>query len=111
MVTNHGYVGYLVAVNPDFWNGLTDEEKRVIEYAAQSAIVAGRGLGRVIEASDRGLPVLMKEMQVNALTAEEKKKFQEAAMPAVKKLIVDKFGAEGEEMMNAFLDAVEQASK
>jgi len=32
-------------------------------------------------------------------------------MPAVKKLIVDKFGAEGEEMMKAFLEAIEQASK
>ncbi|MFW5854225.1 MAG: DctP family TRAP transporter solute-binding subunit [Thermodesulfobacteriota bacterium] len=110
-LSGHLFAPYVWVFNPDFWNGLTDEEKRVIEYAAQSAIVAGRGLGRVIEASDRGLAVLMKEMQVNALTAEEKMKFREAAMPAVKKLIVDKFGAEGEEMMNAFLDAVEEASK
>lgn len=110
-LSGHLFAPYVWVFNPDFWNGLTDEEKRVIEYAAQSAIVAGRGLGRVIEASDRGLAVLMKEMQVNALTAEEKMKFREAAMPAVKKLIVDKFGAEGEEMMNAFLDAVEDASK
>ncbi|MFW6374239.1 MAG: DctP family TRAP transporter solute-binding subunit [Thermodesulfobacteriota bacterium] len=110
-LSGHLFAPYVWVFNPDFWNGLTDEEKRVIEYAAQSAIVAGRGMGRVIEASDRGLAVLMKEMQVNALTAEEKMKFREAAMPAVKKLIVDKFGAEGEEMMNAFLDAVEDASK
>ncbi len=110
-LSGHLFAPYVWVFNPDFWNGLTDEEKRVIEYAAQSAIVAGRGLGRVIEASDRGLAVLMKEMQVNALTAEEKMKFREAAMPAVKKLIVDKVGAEGEEMMNAFLDAVEDASK
>ncbi len=110
-LSGHLFAPYVWVFNPDFWNGLTDEEKRVIEYAAQSAIVAGRGLGRVIEASDRGLAVLMKEMQVNALTAEEKMKFREAAMPAVKKLIVDKFGAEGEEMMKAFLDAIEEASK
>jgi len=110
-LSGHLFAPYVWVFNPDFWKSLTDEEKRVIEYAAQSAIVAGRGLGRVIEASERGLPVLMKEMQVNALTAEEKMKFREAAMPAVKKLIVDKFGAEGEEMMNAFLDAIEQASK
>ncbi len=110
-LSGHLFAPYVWVFNPDFWNGLTDEERRVIEYAARSAIVAGRGLGRVIEASDRGLPVLMKEMQVNALSAEEKMKFREAAMPAVKKLIVDKFGAEGEEMMKAFLDAIEEASK
>lgn len=33
-VTNHGYVGYLVAVNPEFWNGLPDDVRAELEAIA-----------------------------------------------------------------------------
>lgn len=105
-LSGHIFAPYVWTMNADFWNSLTDSEKGVIAYAAQSAIVAGRGMGRVIEASDRGLAALSKNMEVNTLTPAEKEAFKTAAVPAVKKLIVEKFGAEGEEMLNAFLEAV-----
>lgn len=106
-LSGHVFAPYVWVMNQDFWNSLTDSEKDVVEYAVRSAIVAGRGMGRVIEASDRGLKELSKNMEVNALTAEEKEEFKKVAVPAVKKLIVEKFGAEGEEMLNAFLAAIE----
>ena len=92
-------------MNQDFWNSLSDSEKDVVQSAVTSAIVAGRGMGRVIEASDRGLKELSKNMEVNSLTAEEKEAFRKVAVPAVKKLIAEKFGPEGEELMNAFIEA------
>jgi hypothetical protein len=52
-----------------------------------------------------------KEMQVNALTAGQRVKFRDLTMPEVKKIIVEKFGPEGEAMMKAFLEAVDTASK
>jgi hypothetical protein len=45
-------------------------------------------------------------MEVNTLTPAEKEEFKKAAVPEVKKLIVEKFGAEGEDMLGAFLEAV-----
>jgi len=33
------------------------------------------------------------------------------AAPKVEALIVEKYGAEGQEMLNAFLDAIQQAQK
>ena len=108
-LTGHIFAPYVWVMNNKFWNSLSDSEKAVVEYAVKSAIVAGRGMGRVIEASDRGLTALSKEMTVNALTPDEKAKFKEVAIPEVKKLIVSKFGPEGEEMLNAFLDAVAAA--
>lgn len=105
-LTGHIFAPYVWTMNNDFWNSLTDSEKEVVTYAAQSAIVAGRGMGRVIEASDRGLMELSKNLEVNTLTPEEKEEFRKVAVPAVTKLIVDKFGPEGEELMNAFLEAV-----
>jgi hypothetical protein len=46
-------------------------------------------------------------MEVNTLTAAEKDEFRKVAVPAVKKLIIEKFGAEGKEMLDAFLQAVQ----
>ncbi len=108
-LSGHLFAPYVWVVNGKFWNSLTDSEKYVINYAAKSAIVAGRGMGRAIEASDRGLTALSKTMKVNALTPEEKAKFKEKALPAVKKLIIEKFGDEGKDMLNAFLEAIEAA--
>jgi tripartite ATP-independent transporter DctP family solute receptor len=110
-LSGHLFAPYVWVVNKKFWDSLTDQEKSVIEYAAQSAIVAGRGMGRIIEASERGLPALAKDMEVNALTADQKKQFRDAALPAVKKLIVDKYGDEGVDMMNVFLEQIDAAGK
>ncbi len=110
-LTNHLFAPYVWAVNKSFWDGLTPEEQGVVQAAAKSAIVAGRGISRIIEASDRGLPKLAKEMEVYAPTAEERAAFREAAQPAVKKVIVETHGAEGEELLNSFMAAIDEAAK
>ena len=74
-------------------------------------IVAGRGLARAIEASDRGLPSLGKTMQVNALTPAEKAKFREASQPVLISYIEGAYGPEGKAMLDAFLQAIKDASK
>lgn len=107
-LSGHIFAPYVWVINEKFWNSLSDSEKDVVTSAAQSAIVAGRGMGRVIEASDRGLNELSKNMEVNTLTPEEKEEFRKVSVPAVKELIVEKFGPEGEEMLNSFLEAVKQ---
>ena len=110
-LSGHLFAPYVWVMNRAFWDGLSDDEKYVVSYAAQSAIVAGRGMGRIIESSERGLPALAKDLEVNALDPAAKRQFRDASMPAVKKLITDKFGQEGVDMMNAFLAAIEAAGK
>lgn len=110
-LTGHLFTPYVWIVNKDFWNSLSADEKGVVSYAAKSAIVAGRGIARAIEASERGLPHLAKKMEIYTPTAAEKDAFRKATQPAVRKLIVDKFGAEGEGMLNAFTAAIAEASK
>jgi TRAP-type transport system periplasmic protein len=110
-LSGHLFTPYVWTMNKDFWNSLSPAEKNVVTYAAKSGVVAGRGIARVIEASDKGLPELAKQMQVNALTAEEQANFRNLTMPAVKKIIVEKYGPEGEAMMKAFLEAIDTASK
>ena len=110
-LSGHLFAPYVWVMNQKFWDSLSAAEKDVVVYAATSAITAGRGMGRIIEASERGLPALDKEMEVNSLSADQKKQFRQAALPAVKQLIKEKFGAEGEAMMEAFLKAVDEAAQ
>ena len=109
-LTNHIITPYIWFMNKGFYDGLTAEEQYVVDYAARAAVDSGRGISRMIEASDRGLPHLAKKMKVNAISSAELKKFAEASQPAVKKLISDKFGAEGAEMLEAMLAAIDEAS-
>lgn len=110
-LSEHIFAPYVWVMNPEFYKSLSPQEMNVVNYAAKSAIVAGRGLARVIEASDRGLPALAKKMEVYALTAEEKAKFREVAVPAVKAYIKEALGPEGEQLMNDFLAAIAESEK
>jgi tripartite ATP-independent transporter DctP family solute receptor len=110
-LSGHLFAPYVWVMNKAFYDSLTPQEKLVLNDAVKSAIVAGRGVARAIEASDRGLAALSKEMQVNALTADQRAKFRDLTMPAVKQIIVEKYGPEGEAMMKAFLEAIDTASK
>ena len=98
-VTNHVITPYVWFINKDFYNSLSDQEKGIVDWAAAVAVEAGRGISRIIEAS--ALPKLAEKMEVNALPPEELQKFAAATQPAVEKLIEEKYGTEGVEMLNA----------
>ena len=110
-LSGHLFAPYVWVMNKAFYDSLTPQEKLVLNDAVKSAIVAGRGVARAIEASDMGMAALSKEMQVNALTPDQRAKFRDLTMPEVKKIIVEKYGPEGETMMKAFLEAIDTASK
>lgn len=111
-ITNHVITPYFWFINAKFYNGLTPAERRVVDDAARVAVEAGRGISRIIEASsEKGLPKLGKKMQVNAIPADEMKKFAATAQPAVRKVIEEQLGAEGLDMLNAMLAEIDKASK
>jgi TRAP-type transport system periplasmic protein len=110
-LSGHLFAPYVWVMNKAFYESLTPQEKAVLSDAVKSAIVAGRGVARAIEASDRGLAALGKDMKVNSLTPEQRAKFRDLTQPEVKKIIVEKYGPEGEAMMKAFLEAIDTASK
>jgi tripartite ATP-independent transporter DctP family solute receptor len=110
-LTQHIITPYVWFMNKAFYDGLTDDERYVVDYAARAAADAGRGLSRIIEASDRGLPHLAKKMKINSLSAAALKEFAAASQPAVRKLIEEKFGAEGIEMLNALLSEISSAAE
>jgi tripartite ATP-independent transporter DctP family solute receptor len=111
-ITNHVITPYFWFVNKKFYDGLTPQERKVVDDAAEVAVGAGRGISRIIEASsEKGLPKLGKKMTINAIPPAELKKFAATAQPAVRKVIEEQLGAEGVAMLNAMLAEIDQASK
>ena len=108
-ITNHVITPYIWTINKDFYDGLSAEHREIIDWASEVATEAGRGVSRVIEASEKGLPALSEKMEVNVVSPAELEKFAAAAQPAVRKLIDEKLGSEGTEMLDAMLSAINAA--
>ncbi len=109
-LTQHIITPYVWFINKSFYDSLTDDERYVVDYAAKTAVIAGRGISRIIEASSQGLPHLAKKMEVNSVSAAELERFASVSQPAVRSLIQQKFGAEGAEMLKAMEASIQAAS-
>ncbi len=110
-LTNHLYAPYVWVMNQRFYSTLSPELQGVVSDAARTAILAGRGLSRIIDASDKGLPTLAAKMEVYVPNASEMKQFRDATMPAAKKFMSDKYKKDGEMWVDKFYDAIETAEK
>lgn len=110
-LTNHIYAPYVWVISDRFYNGLTDEQRAVVDNAARVAILAGRGLSRIIDSTDKGLPTLAERMEIYTPTAAEMRAFRNATIPAAREFISDTYGAEGERWMDRLADAIEEAER
>ena len=105
-VTNHIITPYVWFMNQEFYDGLSPEHQEIINWASEVATEAGRSMSRIIEASENGLPKLAETMEVNVVTPAEQARFAAVAQPAVRKLIEEKYGAAGIDMLEAMLKSV-----
>jgi len=110
-LTNHMYSPYVWIINNEWFNALTNQQKKVIEEAARVANVAGRGINRIIEATDEGIPYLATKMEVYKPTAEEMQMFKDVTIPAALKFIEDEYKEEGKELAQKYLDAIKKAQE
>ncbi|SDE31035.1 DctP family TRAP transporter solute-binding subunit [Limimaricola pyoseonensis] len=108
-LTNHIITPYVWAMNQDFYDGLSDEHREIVDWASEVATDAGRSMSRIIEASDEGLAKLSETMEVNVVTPEEQAKFAAATQPAVRALIEEKYGEKGLQMLESIQSSVEAA--
>ena len=69
-----------------FYNKLSKDQKNIIDDAARTAILAGRGLSRIIDSSDKGLPALQKNMEVYVPNPSEMRQFRDATIPKPERL-------------------------
>jgi TRAP-type transport system periplasmic protein len=105
-ITNHMYNPQAVIMSKKTWDGLSDDEKKIMQEAAKEATAYQRQVAR--EAAEKALDELKEEgMEVAELPPEEIAKMREKAKP-----VIDKFTADvGPEFVAEVYAAVEQARK
>jgi len=91
--TNHGYLGYLVAVNPDFWNSLPDDIRSELVAIVQEVSVWANEQSASINFAGREKIIASGKTEVAELTAEERVVWQQAMRPVWEKFS-DNIGAD-----------------
>ena len=98
-VTNHADIEFIVVVNTEFWNGLTDKQRALIEAAATKAENDVRDRMTSIEA-EAYAAAKENGMQIYTPTTEELAEWRKASQP-VYDAFKAKTGALGAEMLKA----------
>lgn len=110
-LTNHIYAPYIWVMSDKYYSTLSKDHQKIVTDAARTAILAGRGLSRIIDSSDKGLPVLLSKMDVYVPTARELKAFRDKAIPAARAFLVKKYKKDGEYWVDKFLKEIADAEK
>jgi tripartite ATP-independent transporter DctP family solute receptor len=109
-LTNHLYGADWWLTSQDFYESLTEEQKKIFTNAYTNAAVAGQGKKLMLSATEYGVGFLEEAgIEVYSPTSEELKQFKDLAVPAVLEAIEEDLGDEGVELANDLLDAVEKA--
>ncbi|MGC3938905.1 DctP family TRAP transporter solute-binding subunit [Roseobacter sp. EG26] len=109
-LTNHLFSPYTFMINRAFFEGLSESEQATIRTAAENCVTASRGLSRIIEASDRGLAGLMDNIEVTALTDEQREKMASVTQPAFKSHVAENLDATAGALLGQFEQAVAEAN-
>ncbi len=108
--TGHGWFTTAMMANQDFYNGLSDEDKKLVRDAADFAFeeiivhidgLADEALEKIKAASDKVTVTRLNEEQIEAFRARA---------PQVEKKFIDMTGERGQELLNQFktdLEAVQ----
>ncbi|MDX1635823.1 MAG: TRAP transporter substrate-binding protein DctP [Marinobacter sp.] len=100
--TSHGWFTTAMMANQDFYNGLSDEDKKLVQNASDYAFeqiidhidgLAEEALGKIKEACDKCTVTRLNEEQIAA--------FKERA-PQVKEKYIEMTGEDGKELLNQF---------
>jgi TRAP-type transport system periplasmic protein len=110
-LTNHIFSTHWFLVNEEWFQSLSELDKKIVTDAAHVAKAASRGITRVVASTDKGLPLLAKHMEVYQPTVGEREKFASITVPAMQMFIKENWGETGVSLQNEFLKAVEESKK
>jgi len=105
-LSDHGYLGYAVITNKDFWNGLPDDVRSGLEKAMNEATQWVRENADRLNAEN--LDKIKEEnpkLEIHELTAEEKAAWM-AKMDSTYELLREDLKAKGSEIGDELIDAI-----
>jgi tripartite ATP-independent transporter DctP family solute receptor len=101
-----------VLMNKAWLKTLPEHYRNIVFEAIRTSIVAGRGVNRLVEATDRGVAFLQeKGIQVYSPTPEEREQFKTLAQPAVIDYIKETLGDDGMKWVDKLLKAAKEAEE
>ena len=109
-LTDHLFSPYTFMINRAFFEDLSETEQATLRTAAENCVTASRGLSRIIEASDRGLAGLMDQIEVTALSDDQRTAMAEATQPAFAAYVAENLDERAGELLELFREAVAQAN-
>lgn len=110
-LSNHMAGLYVWVINDAWFEALSPEEKVAVKGAADAAVIAGRGIDRLIVATEKGLPAIAAKMNVYTPTAAELEQFRTLAIPAAKAFFAETLGEEGTVWIEKYLAAIDDVKK
>lgn len=110
-LTRHILATHWFMVNEDFMKSLSEDNRKVVIDAAHVANMASRGITRIVGATDKGLPFLMKHLKVYQPTSAELKTFADVTIPAAREFIKESLGQEGVDLQGDLLKAIAESKK
>jgi C4-dicarboxylate-binding protein DctP len=81
METNHGYIGYLVAVNPSFWNSLPEDIRTELNTIVQEVSAWANEQAASINQDGKQQIIDSGQSEVLTLTAEELAEWENVMRP------------------------------
>ncbi|MDA0706386.1 MAG: DctP family TRAP transporter solute-binding subunit [Proteobacteria bacterium] len=79
--TNHGYIGYMVTVNPDYWNSLPDDIRVELDTIVAEVSTWANEQSAGINLAGKEKIIASGKTEVIELTAEERAVWQQAMRP------------------------------
>jgi TRAP-type C4-dicarboxylate transport system substrate-binding protein len=102
---------YVWVISDRWFNALNPAEKAAVQGAADAAVIAGRGIDRLVTATEKGLPALAAKMEIYTPTPQELAEFRKIAIPAAKKFFAQTLGQDGTRWVEKYLNAIEEIKK
>jgi TRAP-type transport system periplasmic protein len=108
-ITNHLYGADWWFTSQEFYDSLTEEQRKIFINGYTNAIIVGRGTKMLLEATEFGVDFLQAAgIEVYSPSSEELNEFKELAIPLVLDAIEDELGQDGVDLANELLDAVKK---
>jgi len=100
----HVFSWHAYMMNDDFYNSLSDSEKKAVNQCVEIAKVIHRGMTAAQDANAATI-LAEKGMEVTPVTPDNKEKFRQMAQPSVREFIVSEIGAEWPDRLDAAVNA------
>lgn len=100
--SGHGYIGYVLVVNQEFYDSLPDELKKAVDTASEESSIFNREVATKINEEAKQTIVDAKTTTITTLTDEQRQAFKDSVVP---KVWQEHAGVIGQDLVDSLIEA------